>query len=211
MEYRFNEHIKDAKHGSTNHFHKAIRKYGKDGFISEILEENLTEQVAFDNEIVCINNHNSYTHGYNMTLGGDRGPILHGAENGMYGKRHSDSAKKAMSDAKKLLIGKKHPHYGKTSPLKGKSYEEQFGKDKANKLKEERSKLLNGIKRPYNMGKNNPAKREDVRKKISATKSNPIIINNVTYMCKKDACNKLNISLYKLNKLLGEKNEVDHR
>jgi len=204
IEYRFNEHCKDARHGSTNHFHKAIRKYGEDDFISDVLGNHLTEEVAFNDEILYIKEHDTFKNGYNMTEGGDRGPILSGPENGMYNRNHTTQAKKAMSDKKKLLVGEKHPHFGKTSPLKGKSYEEQFGANKAKQLKEDRSNKLTGIKRPYNTGENNPAKRVDVRKKISKSRSTPIELYGVIYKCKKNACEKLSISLYKLNKILGE-------
>ena len=47
---RWNRHCKDARRGSTNVFHKAIRKYGKDAFDHEVIEECSTEEQALQQE-----------------------------------------------------------------------------------------------------------------------------------------------------------------
>ena len=56
-------------------FHCAIRKYGEDNFIWEILEEceisNLNER-----EIYWIDQYDTYNNGYNCTLGGDNADAL---------------------------------------------------------------------------------------------------------------------------------------
>lgn len=126
----------------------------------------------------------------------------HGENNPMYGKTHSDETKEKISKLKKLLVGEKHPHFGKESKLKGKSYEEQFGKEKAEKLKKERSEKLKGVDRSYQKGENNPAKRDDVRRKISEARQIPIEIDGILYPSKKEACIILGLSHYMLDKLI---------
>lgn len=198
---RLSRHLTEAKRGSKYHFHRALLKYGKDDFSLHILERDLDKITAYSKESWYIDKFNTQLGGYNMTPGGDCGPVRAGALNGMFGKFHTNQSKILMSEAKKQLIGAKHPHYGKESPLKGKSYEEIVGKDRAIQLKNEKKKLHLGRKRPYNMGDNNPAKRLSVRRKISESRSTPIVITGVRYKNKKDACIQLGISLYKLNKL----------
>jgi hypothetical protein len=125
-----------------------------------------------------------------------------GELNGMYGKQHSEETKKRMSEAKKLLTKEKHPHFGKTSPLKGKTYEEIMGSEKAKILKKNKSDSLKGIKRPYNEGANNPACRDEVRKKISDARSVSVYIDNIEYKNIKVAMSELGLSRYKVKKLI---------
>ena len=68
--------------------------------------------------------------------------------------------------------------------------------------KEKFSKQKKGIK-PYEMT-------EEIKKKISSSCSGSnhysaitVTIDGVKYNCKKEACQKLNLSLYQLNKLLS--------
>lgn len=69
---------------------KAVKKYGKDVFTYEILEENVFEEFLPDLEVAYIANHNTVTpNGYNLDTGG-----------GGSG-RPSENARKKMSEAKK--------------------------------------------------------------------------------------------------------------
>lgn len=56
-------------------FHKAIRKYGKDSFVWEILEECPYNQLN-EKEIYWIATYDSYNNGYNSTQGGDNADSL---------------------------------------------------------------------------------------------------------------------------------------
>lgn len=80
-EIRWKQHI-SASNGNKNRIdynyllHKAIRKYGKDNFILEILEEVEDESLLSKKEIYYINYYNSCilkenSNGYNMTFGGE--------------------------------------------------------------------------------------------------------------------------------------------
>jgi len=201
--HRHQRHQLDSRNGSSTHFHRAIRLHGIDDFRLEIIETHiLSKKEASLREIYFVAKYNTKKTGYNMTEGGDSGPCLSGELNGMFGKTHSQTAKNEMSRRKKLLVGNRHPHYGKISPLKGKSYSEIMGEERAILLKQRRSNSLKGIAKPNQRGERNPAKRINVRRKISIARRIPVVINNVVYECKKDACQKLKLSLYKVNKLL---------
>lgn len=73
------------------HIANAIRKYGGDNFICEPIEELNSTEKMFEQEIYWISHYNSTDRamGYNITPGGDRGPIM---------------------------IGKNHPNFGKPNP-----------------------------------------------------------------------------------------------
>jgi hypothetical protein len=102
-------------------FHEAIRKYGFNNFIWEILEECKTKNDLCNREIFYIKYFNSYigfdnSNGYNMTLGGER-----------YSYNLKD-----------------HPYENEirnklSNIRKGKTYEEIFGKDESIRLKQLRS------------------------------------------------------------------------
>jgi group I intron endonuclease len=78
LQKRKRQHEISAKNKSTNTiFHKAIRKYGIDGFMWEILEKNVSyhDLDKLENEYIMSNN-TLYGNGYNMTTGGRKG-IFH--------------------------------------------------------------------------------------------------------------------------------------
>jgi group I intron endonuclease len=105
---RFNEHCKNAKNGSHTKFHKAIRKYGEENFISEILCNNIEtieEAKKLEKEfIIKFNTFGRISDGYNMTPGGD-GVQLFGEDNGMYGKNHTPESIQKMKDNNKPMFG----------------------------------------------------------------------------------------------------------
>lgn len=57
---------------SNSVIHTAIKKYGKNNFLFEVIEECPVEALN-DREIYWIQYYNSYKEGYNCTLGGDTG------------------------------------------------------------------------------------------------------------------------------------------
>lgn len=68
---------------------KALRKYGKNGFRIETLEEVDTREQMFLREKCWISelSSNNRSVGYNLTDGGDSGPIRYGAAHAMFGKK----------------------------------------------------------------------------------------------------------------------------
>lgn len=118
------------------YFYRAIQKYGWDNFEHEIIANNLTPQEADNFERLLIEKLNTTNHdnGYNLEPGGtknktlseetkkriseshigDKNPMygirLTGKKNGMYGKSHTEAAKKKIS---KAVSGEKNGNYGK--------------------------------------------------------------------------------------------------
>lgn len=70
---RWYHHLTDAKLGSDLKFHRALRKYGRENFTKDIIEE-VEDELLNDREIYWISFYDSYEDGYNSTLGGDNPP-----------------------------------------------------------------------------------------------------------------------------------------
>lgn len=72
IKLRFQNHLSAARHGKDYIIGKAIRKYGKENFYIELLEECLEEELN-DREIYWISYFNSTNSkfGYNISIGGN--------------------------------------------------------------------------------------------------------------------------------------------
>lgn len=79
----------------TQHFGRAIKKYGWENFEHIIIAENLTKEDACELERLLIKVHDSTNpqKGYNETIGGEGG--------GMYNKHHSEESKDKIRQARK--------------------------------------------------------------------------------------------------------------
>ena len=88
---------KNGKGYSTQHFARAIQKYGWNNFEHIILMSNLTKNQACYYERLYIKKYETTSpeKGYNETLGGDGG--------GMYNKHHTQSARDKISEARKII------------------------------------------------------------------------------------------------------------
>lgn len=69
---RFSEHLYDAYKPTEENrpLYRAIKKYGKNNFSLQTLEE-CTDELASEREIWYIKKLKTYAHGYNATIGGD--------------------------------------------------------------------------------------------------------------------------------------------
>lgn len=74
IEDRFKGHLKSVRSNQNGLLHKAIRKYGKDNFLIEILQDNIENSELDKIEIKCIDEYEPY---YNMTAGGNGGSTTH--------------------------------------------------------------------------------------------------------------------------------------
>lgn len=73
---RFQEHIRDSQNPSKNiPLHQAIKKYGKENFKIEIIEDNINDEFLNEKEKKYIQIFHSLSHenGYNVTDGGEGG------------------------------------------------------------------------------------------------------------------------------------------
>lgn len=76
VEARLKEHVRNIKYPQkTNILYQAMRKYGVENFLFEILEECPIDNLN-DREIFYIKLYDSYYNGYNATLGGKSGRTL---------------------------------------------------------------------------------------------------------------------------------------
>lgn len=108
---RWSIHVSHAMSGYSNSaFHRAIRKYGADCWISTILIKN--SKNPNEDEVRMIREHKTHVtqNGYNILKGGD-GPG-YGEDNHFYGKSHSSATKQKISDSKtgvSVNKGKENP------------------------------------------------------------------------------------------------------
>ena len=76
LEKRMSQHLYKATsdYDLNNHFHNAIRKYGFQDFVFQIIEDGImSNEILDEREKYWINHYNSYYDGYNSTLGGESG------------------------------------------------------------------------------------------------------------------------------------------
>ena len=102
VEQRWKSHILSSRKNQLA-LGAAIRKYGEDNFKIEVLELCSSKHQALEQEIFWIKELKSYIssgRGYNMTLGGD----------GLFGYKHSEETKRAMSKKRK---GSLNHNFGK--------------------------------------------------------------------------------------------------
>lgn len=79
-------------------FHKALKKYGFDNFIWDIIDTAYNIDDLYEKEVFYISFYDSIKNGYNTTPGGAIPPPAKGENNGMYGKSHTDAVKNRLSD-----------------------------------------------------------------------------------------------------------------
>lgn len=120
MESRWKGHVKSSRGGSQLKFHNAIRKYGEENFIHEVLEELETIESSNEAEIYWIDFYQSANpnFGYNLTFGGNseipneetrkklsesakiaqnRPEVLQRNIESNRGRKHTDETKRKMS------------------------------------------------------------------------------------------------------------------
>ncbi len=161
IEERFQEHVKNSnkEHRIHSHFENALKKYGKENFTSELLEE-VENTIWVEREIYWISEMDSFTNGYNMTIGGE----------GTSGFFHSEETKLKMSEsAMGKVFTDKHKENLSKSKIGVPQSEEHtqaitegchrgedhhyYGKDRDELTKE---KISDGLKEYYS---NNPSPR----------------------------------------------------
>lgn len=102
LERRWKRHISDSlvsnKRVSRTLLHSAIRKYGPDNFLVEILEDNIVKEFLNNREIYWIAKLNTLVpNGYNLTKGGDSNPM-----DNEFSKNKHDNSMKSLEVRKKI-------------------------------------------------------------------------------------------------------------
>lgn len=71
LKKRKSQHLRDVRNGSQSHFHRAIRFYGEDVFVWEVIYVGSSDEEILQKEIEFISIHDTYNNGYNLTKGGE--------------------------------------------------------------------------------------------------------------------------------------------
>jgi len=135
---RKSDHLNKAKRDKGFAFHAAIRKYGEESFVWEVIDDTISDEVLLNQkEEHYIALYESFgLKGYNMTKGGE----------GQKGWVPSAETRALWSKQRK---GKPSPNAGTAQPKKRKSAEEKAQTQKL--TNEKRSKSLQG-RTPWNAG-----------------------------------------------------------
>lgn len=126
---RLSSHKSESKRSrSSQPIHKAMRKYGFDNFSFIVVEDGILDVDTLNERekyYIDLFNSNDRLIGYNITNGGDGGPIMFGKNNSQFGKKRKD-----LTDRNKANSGK--------------TFEELYGTSKAQELKSVISKTSSG-------------------------------------------------------------------
>jgi group I intron endonuclease len=164
---RWKQHCKDARTKPHVKFHYAIRKYGEDAFVHEILEEVETRELASVLEKFYIEKFDSFINGYNMTTGGENNFELSEESKAKISKFHkgrkkspqqvenmkkiklTEDQKKKISENHADVSGENNPRFGVevTQETRQKMSEKSKGhsRNKGTIRSEETRKLLSEI------------------------------------------------------------------
>ena len=192
---RFWSHKNNSKNNSKLAIHRAIRKYGINNAIFEVIASCLHDKCANESEISMIKQYDSFgVNGYNMTIGGDG--VGSGKSHPNFGKLLSEETKKKMSIAK---LGEKCWIYGKhhSGDTKNKISISNLGKKHSEESKNKISIALSGENNPF-FGKHLS---KEHKKKMSIALSGE---NNPMYGKKHTVDTKKKISISNLGKLRSE-------
>ena len=142
---RWAEHTSDSrKENPKMYIHRAMKKYGIENFLFEVIAQYKTHDDLCQGEVAIISqyNSNSREYGYNLTNGGE-GPEwtderksqfsekMKGEGNLFFGKKHTEETKQLLSEIRKEEYSnpENHPWYGRkhTEETKLKISESKIG------------------------------------------------------------------------------------
>lgn len=151
LKERQRTHLRDVNKGSKLPFHNAIRKYGIENLVWEVIDNENDFQKLKKLEINYIKEYDTYNKGYNQTLGGE----------GSFGFKHTKEQKENNSKIRKqFLSNKENRDKISKSVIKTNKENPQLGK--------KHSKLMKGR---FKLDKNRIAVSDGMKKYLS-TKEN---------------------------------------
>lgn len=163
-------------------FYNALRKYGWDNFIWEVIYQSLDGKHCLSvMEPFFIKENNSFCDGYNSTLGGE----------GVIGYKHNDEKRKKIG-----LIATGRKQSKETINKRVENIKLFWSKNQKVISIEQKNKISKTLKRniPWNKG---------LKTNRPSPNQKSVIIDGVFYDSKKEATEKLNLSLYMLNKIIN--------
>lgn len=152
---RFTEHKNYAKDGKSGLLYDDIRKYGISSFKVELIEDDISDEMACDKEIYYIDKYNTFYlsgNGYNMTIGG-RGTI---------GYQFTEKDKQKISESGKGRVFSEERNNKIRQAMLGREYKQEW-KENLSKVRKGRFK---GKENPF-FGKHHT---EETKAKIRETK-----------------------------------------
>ena len=175
LETRKKEHRKRAGLGSSTHFHRAIRRYGWHNFVWVTMAKCSNVDLASYCERDTINHLDTYRNGYNMTTGGEGGWTK--------------------------IVGKK-TREKLAAIMRGKTYAELYGAEKAAKIKAKQSAFHSGKKvSAHTRALMSEANRRRWSEGRPIGKlGNPCEVFGVRYKTNKEAAEAINIARVTLRK-----------
>lgn len=138
LKLRKRQHINNALNGNSdnNYLHNAIKKYGVDNFIWDIIHNDiLTMDFLNQLEIFYIGYYDTYNNGYNLTFGGGGNlgykptqKTKDRIKKSLLGFKHSVQARQNMSKAAKGMSDRKHSEKSKKKMSESKKGMYKLGK-----------------------------------------------------------------------------------
>lgn len=167
------EHFQAAEKGRDSLLCYAIRKYGKENFVFEVIED-CEDSLANEREEYWISQFDSFENGYNMTTGGDHFSLSNEAKKKIgdrfRGKHLSEEHKQKLREVNK---GKKPPPHSEETLRK--MSESMKGKNTGPKSEEHRRKLSEARRKwklteeqKKKIAENKKPVSEETRQKLSA-------------------------------------------
>ena len=121
VEQRFKRHINDAMNNIINtHFARAIRKYGKDCFVYEVIDTATNQTELNEKEQKWINFYDSVNTGYNET------DAIYKCGGNTYMSKTNEEMKSISEKIKNFKIGSKNPNSRRIKVKNVKTNEELF-------------------------------------------------------------------------------------
>ena len=111
LKVRISGHVSDANNRCKTHFHRAVKKYGRDGFVWKVVLDNVAEDKLDIEEMCLIFLLDTYYTGYNSSLGGEINPtrcpkVRAKISKTLTGRKHSATTKNKRSLS---LLGRPSP------------------------------------------------------------------------------------------------------
>lgn len=170
-ERRQKEHLKCANEGSEGRLYWAIRKYGKENFLFEVIEE-CEDDITNQREEFWISHFDSFENGYNSTTGGDHYTLSEEAK-----RKIGLAARRPMSEEQKQKL--REANKGKIPPCTDETRRKRSasmkGKNTGPKSEEHRRKLSEARRKwklteeqKKKIAENKKPVSEETRQKLSA-------------------------------------------
>lgn len=183
LDKRISQHINNALNNQDNmYFHKAIRKYGKESFIWEIITQCNSREELNKAEIGVIKKYDVFGDGYNLNYGGEGNAGFERTKESRrkmseshIGKTHSEETKQKIRESTKGNKSHMYGKYGKDNP--------SFGKTRSEETKKKISEAEKGEKNHMygRLGSKNPIAKKYI---VITPEGEEIFVHGIVDFCR---------------------------